>query len=340
MAAPVATAAIAALTESPDLRAELLTAAAPGGVEVAWGGTAARLVLDDQVASRIEPRELRDARVAVIGLDSDDPAAVWSAGARVGAELVACLPGDRNRLVQWLIEADPTRARRADHPTMAVVGGCGGAGASTLATALAMRAVLRDADPTLIDLDPLSGGLDLLLGLDDAAGCRWDDLDSTHTRTDLPAGHGVAVLTWRRFEHRPEVSVPQALAAIEQCRRGSRVTVVDLPRSWCGHDDLTTQLDVAVLLTPALVPSCLATRALIDSSTVNWSGLAVRLVPGASHDPDRVADLIGLPLVAVIDHDRKITADVDRGDPPGRVGRSPYGRAADQLLDLVAEALP
>ena len=57
-------------------------------------------------------------------------------------------------------------------PVLAVVGGSGGVGASTFAAALATAA----APATLIDLDPVSGGIDVLLGIEDVPGARWSGL--------------------------------------------------------------------------------------------------------------------------------------------------------------------
>ncbi len=76
---------------------------------------------------------------------------------------------------------------RAPAPLVAVVGGRGGAGASVLATALALTAARRDLEVTLLDLDPLGGGLDLLLGAEAAPGLRWGDLRHV---TGLPARRG------------------------------------------------------------------------------------------------------------------------------------------------------
>ena len=59
-------------------------------------------------------------------------------------------------------------------PVVGVVGGSGGAGASTFAAVVALGASELSSRPVLlIDLDPIGGGLDVLLGLDSTAGARW-----------------------------------------------------------------------------------------------------------------------------------------------------------------------
>jgi len=57
-------------------------------------------------------------------------------------------------------------------PVIAVVGGSGGVGASSFAAVLALSA----GAALLVDLDPSGGGIDVLLGIEHAAGARWSGL--------------------------------------------------------------------------------------------------------------------------------------------------------------------
>ena len=100
-----------------------------------------------------------------------------------GPQRLAPAGGDRGRARgraaegrPWLferfgrsLEADPT----AD---LVVVAGRWGSGGQHVAAALAQHA--RDAGlrAVLVDLDPLGGGLDLMLGAETATGARWDEL--------------------------------------------------------------------------------------------------------------------------------------------------------------------
>ena len=91
-----------------------------------------------------------------------------------GAQHVISLPEGES----WLVGAlsDAAEGYRRKGSVLAVVGGRGGAGASVLAAAVAVRAA-ADGDPVLlVDCDPLGGGLDLVLGAEDAAGPRWPEL--------------------------------------------------------------------------------------------------------------------------------------------------------------------
>ena len=60
-------------------------------------------------------------------------------------------------------------------PVIGVVGGCGGAGASTFACVLAATAA-TGWPAVLVDLDPVAGGIDVLLGIEAVPGARWSGL--------------------------------------------------------------------------------------------------------------------------------------------------------------------
>ena len=61
---------------------------------------------------------------------------------------------------------------------VAVVGGRGGAGATTLACALAVTAARAGRRVLLVDGDPLGGGIDLVFGGEGDRGLRWPDLEA------------------------------------------------------------------------------------------------------------------------------------------------------------------
>ncbi|RTE49232.1 hypothetical protein [Actinobaculum sp. 352] len=117
-----------------------------------------------------------------------------------------------------------------------VIGSRGGIGVSTLASWLA-REMARERETCLLDLDPLSAGIDLLLGLEGAPGLRWSDLaeDSGalvpgRLNAALPSLGALRVLSAD-----PRGGAPRggglgvdAIAALSQA---NEVTVLDIPRS-------------------------------------------------------------------------------------------------------------
>ena len=92
--------------------------------------------------------------------------------------------------------SDAAEAARDDGrrgAVIAVIGGRGGAGASVFATALAQSA----PDALLIDADPWSGGIDLVLGTESETGLRWPDLALQGGRLNLRCvARRVAAASW------------------------------------------------------------------------------------------------------------------------------------------------
>ncbi|MDR7330818.1 septum site-determining protein Ssd [Corynebacterium guangdongense] len=199
--------------------------------------------------------------------------------------------------------ADGTRdATHARGRVLIVTATAGGAGTSTLAAAVARTATRAGQLTTLVDGVDTSGGMDLLLGLEDTPGARWPDLhinpegnlDAEALRTALPAeGTGLAVLSAARptvaesFQLRPETIATVASTLAE----AGGTVIVDAPpaQTWVHGDveshPLATAADHLVLLTtaqvrPAAAASSIARRlaaAGIPHCLVarhrDWSGL-------------------------------------------------------------------
>jgi secretion/DNA translocation related CpaE-like protein len=270
---------------------------------------------------------------------------VWRLAVDAGAEDVALLP--RNEV--WLVErlacaVDGERGRAG--LVVGVLGGCGGAGGSVLAAALAGVAADRGVEVLLVDGDPLGGGVDLLLGAEDAPGLRWPDLASARgvvrgavLRDGLPQGAGVRFLGWDRQQ---PVDVPAAAmeAVLDAGRHGHDLVVVDLPR----RDDPATlaalwRLDVLFLVVPARVQAAAAASRALARVTRHAGDirLVVRGPSPAGLSATAVADAVGLPLTARCAAEPGLAAALDRGEPPGSRRRGPLARTCRHLL---ADLLP
>lgn len=182
----------------------------------------------------------------------------------------------------------------ADGTLIAVCGAGGGAGTSTLAAALA-RTMARHHQVTLIDADGHSGGLDLLLGLEDTPGARWPDLrlgEGTVAGADLRAAlpttpDGIAVLSAARSTLADPFRLgPEHMGPVLEALSGSPgITVVDLPAHSPVLETVTGTCDRLVLLIPAEVRTAAAAAGLVADlsrhrTTVTgiarhrgWSGL-------------------------------------------------------------------
>lgn len=169
-----------------------------GAAGVGWESAPLVLVGDD-AARRVRGAPRRGG-VFLVGRDLDDPH-VWQRAVEIGAEEVLTLPDAENRLVDRIADV----VEGAGRPALAVgvIGGSGGAGASTLACALALRAARAGERTILIDGDPLGGGMDVLLGGEAAEGLRWPDFAASRGRVgagalaeSLPELHALRVLSW------------------------------------------------------------------------------------------------------------------------------------------------
>ena len=278
----------------------------------------------------------RRASVAVLddaaGADVDP----WRLAVQVGAETVFAPEQDPRRLVEWLALAGEPAGSGA---VIGVAGACGGAGASTFAAALALRAASASASKrvTLIDADPAGGGIDVLLGAETTPGTRWPDLCGSRgvvaagaLAEALPRVDGVAVLSWVAGSG-AAVGVDAMDAVLSAAARGSDLVVVDLPR---GPDPAAEQVaartDRVVLVVPASVRAVAAAAAAL----ARWSaagaevGLAVRHPGPADLTPVAVADALRLPLLGVVPIDARLAHLGDRGRFVRALRRSPVGAAA------------
>ncbi|MGZ6839508.1 MAG: septum site-determining protein Ssd, partial [Frankiaceae bacterium] len=130
---------------------EVEVAAEPGRARVAWSRAPLVLVGADVAAACAEGGLPRRQRVVLVGADLDD-AGVWQRAVRLGAEHVVFLPDAEPWLITALTDAIEPDARPGR--LLAVVGGRGGAGATTLAVALAFAGARSGYRTTLIDVDP------------------------------------------------------------------------------------------------------------------------------------------------------------------------------------------
>lgn len=263
----------------------------------------------------------------------------FEAALAIGAERVVVLPRDEG----WLVEraAQAVRDPVDPGPLLVVSGACGGAGASTLATALALG-VPGERAAVLVDADPAGGGLDLLLGAEWADGLRWPDLAGLRGRVDgaavvasLPHAHGVHVLAPSR-----EVTCavpPGALAAVVAAARADgHPVVVDLPHRAdpAVAEQVLADADLAVLVVPGRVRALAAAGALLVDPAWGRVSLVARTSPGGL-GPAEITTALGRQVVAELVHDRSAAARGERGEPPQVGARTPLGQVVRRLLPVV-----
>ncbi|MFG1805784.1 septum site-determining protein Ssd [Streptomyces sp. NPDC049040] len=276
--------------------------------------------------------------VLLIGRDLDD-SEVWRRALDIGADHVLLLPDAEN----WLVDRIADIAEGVGRPalTVGVVGGRGGAGASTLACALAVTAARAGRRTMLIDGDPLGGGLDILVGAERTGGLRWPDLADSRGRVNsgaleesLPRLESLSVLSWDRGD---SVLIPaQAMRSVlGAARRRGGVVVVDLPRRVDeAVAETLAQIDVGLLVVPAeLRAVAAATRVAAAVSMVLKDLRVVARGPFDSGlDDQETARLVGLPLAGELPLEGRAVDAVTRGGPPGSSGRGPLARFCTAFL--------
>jgi secretion/DNA translocation related CpaE-like protein len=326
------------VTEDVELLDDLLRLCAAAGADAevhheiprdkgSWESAPLVLVGDD-AAARCRGATRRPG-VLLVGREQDDPA-VWRQAVEIGAECVLRLPDGEGWLADRLADAAEGAAEQA--VTVGVIGGRGGAGASTLACALAVTAARSGRRTMLVDADPLGGGLDVLLGGEQAHGRRWPDFAASKGRVagtaleeSLPRLHDLSVLSWDRGD---SVTVgPDAMRSVlAAARRRGGVVVVDLPRRVDESvAEALAQLDVGLLVVPAELRAVAAAERVASMVRMVLRDLraVVRGPCAAGLDDVWIAEALGLPLLGELPPEPGLSELLDSGAPPGSRPRGP-----------------
>lgn len=265
---------------------------------------------------------------------------VYRDAVAIGAQDVVFLPEAEAWLVEWLAEA---MAPAASAITVCVAGGRGGAGATVTAVALAVTAARAGEPVLLIDADPLGGGIDLALGLENAEGARWPAftdrrgrLSAGALRGALPTVDTLAVLSRSRDDPAP-IPAPAMRAVLDAARRGAALVVIDLPRH---PDEAATEAlaaaDVALLIAPGDVRGVAASSAVAADLSRHASDLRVAARTGRGRlPPETVAASLGLPLAGRVPDEPALPAALDSGVPPALSGRGPVARFCRTFLSAL-----
>jgi secretion/DNA translocation related CpaE-like protein len=315
-----------------------------GAARRLWTGASLVLVGDDLVAGVAAASPPRRRGVLVVTA-TPERVAVWRQAMNAGAEDVLSIPDSESVLVGRL--ADTVDAQARPSLTAAVVGGCGGGGASTFAAALGVAAAGMGARAFLLDGDPLGGGLDLVLGSEAVPGVRWPDLVGTSGRVSasslrdaLPQVGSLGVLSWDRGDLAvvPPTVMREVVAA---GRRGHDVVVVDLPRRLDpAVEEVLLEVDTTYLVLPAEVRAvAAAARVAATLGTVSPRLELVVRGPGpAGLDGPLVSDSLGLPLALEMRPERGLDAALDSGEGLWRRRRGPLARGCRRLLEQALAA--
>lgn len=341
----------AVVTDDPDLLDQLLRVCAAanatpelagdtGSRRRAWSRAGLVLVGSDQAAEMARlGLSRRDNVVLVAG--EVETAALWQLAVELGADQVLLLPPDEQRLIDLLSDLAEGATRAV---TVGVIGSGGGAGASTVAAGLALTAARAGVRALLVDADSLGGGLQLLLGCEDAPGLRWSDLAATKGRVGasafrsaLPTVGSLPVLSWDPTGPRP-ISPGVTHGLVGAAQRGAELVVVDLPRH---RDDAATeailQCALVLLVVPSHVRGVAAARGMLDGlrAVCGDVRLVVRSLPHAGLPADAVSEALDQPLAGVVPTQRAVARAVDDGLGP--LGRGSLERSCRGIVGGILE---
>ncbi|WP_199548645.1 septum site-determining protein Ssd [Streptomyces sp. N35] len=337
------------VTEDAQLLDDLLRLCAAAGARAevhhgvperrdSWEGAPLVLVGDD-AAARVRGA-VRRRGVCLVGRDQDDPG-VWQRAVEIGADHVLRLPDAE----QWIVDRIADAVEGVGRPalTVGVIGGRGGAGASTLACALAVSAARAGRRTMLIDGDPLGGGLDVLLGGESAQGLRWPAfaqsrgrLGSAALEESLPELSSLRVLSWDRGD--VLTIPPEAMRAVlAAARRRGGVVVVDLPRRVDeGVAEALGQLDLGLLVVPAELRALAAAERVSSAVRMVLRDLrtVVRGPFTAGLGAEETAGMLDLPLAGEL----PVDAGVLSGRIPAADVREPLARFCEAFWERVPAA--
>ena len=311
----------------------------PGLLRQHWA-TASMLLLGIDQATRVAALGLpRRADLYLVAGGKASAAQAQQCSIRLGAAVLS-LPSSAG----WLSDALAAISGKGQGTgsIVCVVGGSGGVGASTLASGLAFVAARTSQRTVLIDADPRSCGLDLLLGAERTAGWRWPRLATARGHLgdltgQLPTVEGVDVLSMARDDSTPgwDLRAEQLNSVLQSATRSHGITVVDLPRTLgAAAGEVLRQAKLAVLLVRDDVRGIAAGREVVreHAGACDCFGLVVRRGRLRLLEPQLVATVVGLPLLGSFVDDPALVLAAERGEPPARSARSPVAQLCRQLL--------
>ena len=314
-----------------------------------WLGARAVIVDAAAVSALAALGPPRRAGIVVVG--AGDGAVSWPEAIGLGADHTVRLPGDDAELVRVLSEIRRPRRHRAG--AIAVIGGHGGAGASVLAAATALRLSDNGTHTMLFDVDDHGGGTDLLLGLESVSGLRWQDLTVERGAVDgdaltavLPrCGPHLSVLAPRRpgtGDGDAPIRPDAVVTALDAARSHGTPVVIDTPRTAGAlRDGVVDSVDLVVLVTIASLHAVSATRAVIPGILDRGADMAL-VVRGPSPGGLRaraIADAVGLDLLTSYRPDPRLPSRLER-DRLRVPARGPLRRASEAIIARAAHHNP
>lgn len=345
------------VTGAPDVQDAVMAAAAAAGADPVICGDVTQL---HRGAPGIADEGARP--IVVVGLDR----AHEVARAGLPARADTCLVGradQREALCAWSAPLNATvtvlpegigwltavlaGGREGRGQVVCVLGGSGGSGSSSLAAGIAAQVARLGRRTMLVDLDPLGGGIDLLVAGEAEPGWRWPDLAAASgylgdLRGHLPVVEEVDVLAMGRIESggdpRAPGPGPESVAAVlASARRTHQMVVADLGRDLGPGAQEALRVGVRTLVVVVADVRGLAAAGQVRHRLGRDAEAVVRTPRPGVLDAAAVGRTLGLRVAATIGTDRRLAAGIERGESPIRAAGRRWRRSC---ADLAAELSP
>ena len=269
--------------------------------------------------------------VVILALDGVS-AKTWQLALELDAEHVEVLPSETDWLIEHVVPPIQSRAH-----VVLITPVVGGAGASTVACALAGQYASQGAKVCLVDADLGAGGLDVLMGCEQTPGIRWADIASVQGAVNggelfdsLIISQGIHVLAPNRGQF--DIDASHILTTIETLTSACDVVLIDAPRM---TEELTQSLgalsDDVLLVMPTTVQASSLATAVKERFADIRCGLVVRQVPGSGLTPIGVAQAVDIPLRVTLPTDARIVEQVEQGLGLTHVTLGAFSRSINQL---------
>lgn len=356
---PRSFAPVCLLTGQPALRDRLIEIVAAAGADLIdqlppAAAVSAILIGTDQLTVGAGQRGMTEPRSCpriLVGIPEDHQPNLWQLAADGVFDHVVPLPEGAAWLAEFLngLQSRPELGR-----SVAVLGGCGGAGASTTAALLALRSAGEGYRTLLLDGDAWGPGIEYSLAPEPPAGLTWSDLQQSSGTLSpiqfaaaLPQLAGCSVLGFGQAiagygevssQVRTELTPPLVASVLEAALRAFEIVVVDVGRSAEALGLFGARADLLICQSTVGLTSLLALRGLVSRLPMG-SRLVVRGPFPEGWDAELVAESAGLPLLGEFPNLRGVGRFADRGALTDLVNRRGVRRLFEGLLDSFGKAV-
>lgn len=261
---------------------------------------------------------------------------------RIGAAGYCLWPREREALVAAVVRARGLPEAVPSAPVAAVLGACGGVGATFVATHLAAALARRSLECALVDLEVAFAGVCAPLGAPDgdvpnaADLVRFGEEPAPSQVRDLlwrhPEGFGT-LLSPGRVEALSELGAVAYGRAIAALATSVSFVVLHVPREIGPLTRMALAASDPVLLVLRLDATTLraAVRLVEATGIADRCRLVVNQARRSHLTPRDVERALGASTIAVIPSDRRVAEAMEAGRLVARRGR--LGRAIDRLAD-------